>query len=152
MISSCLTPIQGKYVLGNTYFTYLHTEFRSNGMCRNVVWPDMPTFRTIVMPLHSRAKKYSQIILNCFIHKDEITTILRNVRNNIPTQHHISDLTWRHLLRWNLETTLKLALCVNIISYIYKVVQIWPGQSVTCLHTNSHGHIWTTLYYWVRLN
>jgi hypothetical protein len=28
----------------------------------------------------------------------------------------------------------------------YKVVQIWPGQSVTCLHTNSPGHIWTTLY------
>jgi hypothetical protein len=29
---------------------------------------------------------------------------------------------------------------------IYKVVQIWPGQIVTCLHTNSPGHIWTTLY------
>jgi hypothetical protein len=29
---------------------------------------------------------------------------------------------------------------------IYKVVQIWPGQTVTCLHTNSPGHIWTTLY------
>jgi hypothetical protein len=27
----------------------------------------------------------------------------------------------------------------------YKVVQIWPGQTVTCLHTNSPGHIWTTL-------
>jgi hypothetical protein len=29
---------------------------------------------------------------------------------------------------------------------IYKVVQIWPGQTLTCLHTNSPGHIWTTLY------
>jgi hypothetical protein len=29
---------------------------------------------------------------------------------------------------------------------IYKVVQIWPGQTVTGLHTNSPGHIWTTLY------
>ena len=28
----------------------------------------------------------------------------------------------------------------------YKVVQIWPGQTVTCLHTNSPSHIWTTLY------
>jgi hypothetical protein len=28
----------------------------------------------------------------------------------------------------------------------YKVVEIWPGQTVTCLHTNSPGHIWTTLY------
>jgi hypothetical protein len=27
-----------------------------------------------------------------------------------------------------------------------KVVQIWPGQTVTCLHTNRPGHIWTTLY------
>jgi hypothetical protein len=26
------------------------------------------------------------------------------------------------------------------------VVQILPGQTVTCLHTNSPGHIWTTLY------
>jgi hypothetical protein len=28
----------------------------------------------------------------------------------------------------------------------YKVVQIWPGQTVTCLHTDSPCHIWTTLY------
>jgi hypothetical protein len=28
----------------------------------------------------------------------------------------------------------------------YKVVQIWPGQTVTCLHTKRPGHIWTTLY------
>jgi hypothetical protein len=29
---------------------------------------------------------------------------------------------------------------------VYKVVQIWPGKTVTCLLTNSPGHIWTTLY------
>jgi hypothetical protein len=29
----------------------------------------------------------------------------------------------------------------------YKVVLIWPRQTVTCLHTISPGHIWTTLYY-----
>ena len=29
----------------------------------------------------------------------------------------------------------------------YKVVHIWPGQTVTCLHTNSPRHIWTNLYY-----
>jgi hypothetical protein len=28
----------------------------------------------------------------------------------------------------------------------YRVVQIWPGQTVTSLHTISPGHIWTTLY------
>jgi hypothetical protein len=33
----------------------------------------------------------------------------------------------------------------------YKVVQIWPGQTVTCLHTNSPGHIWTTLYQHIHL-
>jgi hypothetical protein len=32
------------------------------------------------------------------------------------------------------------------VSHNYKVVQIWPGQTVTCLHTYSPGHIWTTLY------
>jgi hypothetical protein len=29
---------------------------------------------------------------------------------------------------------------------MYKVVQIWPGQTVTSLHTIRPGHIWTTLY------
>jgi hypothetical protein len=29
---------------------------------------------------------------------------------------------------------------------LYKVVQILPAQTVTCLHTNIPGHIWTTLY------
>jgi hypothetical protein len=29
---------------------------------------------------------------------------------------------------------------------MYKGVQIWPGQTVTCLHTNRPGHIWTSLY------
>jgi hypothetical protein len=29
---------------------------------------------------------------------------------------------------------------------MYKVVQIWPGQTVTSLHTLSPGHIWTTVY------
>ena len=33
------------------------------------------------------------------------------------------------------------------VSCKYKVVQIWPGQTVTCLHTNRPGHIWTTLYF-----
>ena len=38
-------------------------------------------------------------------------------------------------------------MCVSL----YKVVQIWPGQTVTCLHTNRPGHIWTTLYLNVEL-
>jgi hypothetical protein len=39
-----------------------------------------------------------------------------------------------------------LANLINSRRVIYKVIQIWPGQTVTCLHTNSPGHIWTTLY------
>jgi hypothetical protein len=38
---------------------------------------------------------------------------------------------------------------IHIYLYIYKVVQIWPGQTVTSLHTISPGHIWTTLYNYV---
>jgi hypothetical protein len=41
------------------------------------------------------------------------------------------------------------SLLSNILAPKYKVVQIWPGQTVTCLHTNSPGHIWTTLYYFL---
>jgi hypothetical protein len=44
---------------------------------------------------------------------------------------------------------IRLVWSVNILSnteIIHKVVQIWPGQTVTCLHTNSPGRIWTTLY------
>jgi hypothetical protein len=33
-----------------------------------------------------------------------------------------------------------------LCALIYNVVQIWPGQTVTCLHTISPDHIWTTLY------
>jgi hypothetical protein len=37
-------------------------------------------------------------------------------------------------------------ICMRECMCIYKVVQIWPGQTVTCLHTISPGHIWTTLH------
>ena len=53
-------------------------------------------------------------------------------------------LYWKHYSLWG-----------NLVFYLlcdllYKVVQIWPGQTVTCLHTNSPGHIWTTLYFVTR--
>jgi hypothetical protein len=35
---------------------------------------------------------------------------------------------------------------VSVLRYTYKVVQIWPGQTLTCFHTNSPGHSWPTLY------
>ena len=43
------------------------------------------------------------------------------------------------------QAGIKHDLCVNIVGK-YKVVEIWPGQTVTCLHTDRPGHIWTTLY------
>jgi hypothetical protein len=45
------------------------------------------------------------------------------------------------------EETQKHVTCYEslCLAVYYKVVQIWPGQTVTCLHTNSPGHIWTTL-------
>jgi hypothetical protein len=50
----------------------------------------------------------------------------------------------------NTSAFIKQGACtVNVLCQLqvkYKVVQIWPGQTVTCLHTNSPGHIWTTLY------
>jgi hypothetical protein len=36
---------------------------------------------------------------------------------------------------------------LNFDLQLHKVVQIWPGQTVTCLHTNRPGHIWPTLYF-----
>jgi hypothetical protein len=45
-------------------------------------------------------------------------------------------------------TLLPVLFCLLFLRFkvMYKVVQIWPGQTVTFLHTNSPGHIWTTLY------
>ena len=46
----------------------------------------------------------------------------------------------------DLSVSAFLRLPVMQLRYFYKVVQIWPGQTVTSLHTISPGHIWTTLY------
>jgi hypothetical protein len=40
---------------------------------------------------------------------------------------------------------------LRVMSVVYyKMVQIWPGQTVTCLHTNSPDHIWTTFYIYIH--
>ena len=46
----------------------------------------------------------------------------------------------------NYERVHHFTVVVPYLSIRYKVVQIWPEQTMTCLHTNSPGHIWTTLY------
>jgi hypothetical protein len=71
------------------------------------------------------------------------------VPNYSHNKHKLFLLT--SLICWPLKwRSIELALMQELNFYttqaIYKVVQIWPGQIVTCLHTNRPGHIWTTLY------
>ena len=39
-----------------------------------------------------------------------------------------------------------IGLSFEVLGSLHKVVQIWPGQTVTCLRTISPGHIWTTFH------
>ena len=57
--------------------------------------------------------------------------------NNTPRFQYFISLKHREDGKWDNITT---------ILDNYKVVQIWPKQTVTCLHTI--GHIWTALYIW----
>jgi hypothetical protein len=57
------------------------------------------------------------------------------------------EVAWAHEGSW----AIKGSACVSDCRLSYKVVQIWPGQIVTCLHTNSPGHIWTTLYFMISV-
>ena len=50
-------------------------------------------------------------------------------------------------VRWYIHSNLQNHTPQYYFSDKYKVVQIWPEQTVTCLHTISPGHIWTTLYF-----
>ena len=65
------------------------------------------------------------------------------------THCHLRPLWLRHnFCHYNIKGTTfgKKYIYIYIRYKMYKVVQIWPGQTVTCLHTYSPGHIWTTLY------
>jgi hypothetical protein len=57
-------------------------------------------------------------------------------------------INWFSLLEILYSTNRYVFICLVMrwVYCLYHVVQIWPGQTVTCLHTNSPGHIWTTLY------
>jgi hypothetical protein len=88
------------------------------------------------------------------------------IQQRIKECHGQGFIWHHHFFHMILEQTRRTRLCityqttVNIkseqadaYSYLYglgpstyKVVQIWPGQTVTSLHTISPGHIWTTLY------
>jgi hypothetical protein len=40
---------------------------------------------------------------------------------------------------------------IRFTTWFYKVIQIWLEQTVTCLHTNRPGYIWTTLFVHIPL-
>jgi hypothetical protein len=54
-------------------------------------------------------------------------------------------LPWLRCLVMLIKLCVCIYMYIYIYIYIYKVVQIWPGTTVTSLHTISPGHIWTTL-------
>jgi hypothetical protein len=57
---------------------------------------------------------------------------------------------WIYILHLDKKWVQKFSLRIEK-KMIYKVVQIWPGQTVTCLHINRPRHIWTTLYLYTDL-
>ena len=67
--------------------------------------------------------------------KSRLITFIKNCLYTAATWSDHESSEYRSLVLTNTEKC------------IYKVVQIWPGQTVTCLHTNSPGHIWTALYF-----
>jgi hypothetical protein len=77
-----------------------------------------------------------QILIFTFLKsKPEDKRILHRLIATFRLFHRLKRfVTHRHVPFWSPDMT------------IYKVVQIWPRQTVTCLHTNRPGHIWTTLY------
>jgi uncharacterized membrane protein len=82
----------------------------------------------------------------------DVSLLAGTVINNLGVLSDIFEL-WNTLLDFDLmqgvalvwfASHLSCCCCSDILTY--KVVQIWPGQTVTCSHTISPGHIWTTLY------
>jgi hypothetical protein len=73
----------------------------------------------------------------------------------MPSKHNPSEVKM-YIQRLPVSALVNRPSSGHILNYIvlatkqyvvkYKVVQIWPGQTVTCLHIISPGHIWTTLY------
>jgi hypothetical protein len=55
-------------------------------------------------------------------------------------------IAWRHIVLSQRGRYQKSALTLRI-SYMYKMVQIWPGLFVCKQVTVCPGHIWTTLYF-----
>jgi hypothetical protein len=68
----------------------------------------------------------------------------------ISSATSITNITWTNVganpgfaVKNRRLTACRFSTVSNLKKGMYKVVQIWPEQTVTCLHTNSPGHIWT---------
>jgi hypothetical protein len=108
----------------NTHFMF--NNFSENCalyeiMSKNVVQPERPQMTS------------QSICFSCWIITITRTYARAHTHNQIC-----------HIYRFSMATMVRKS--ASVLRHIYKVVQMWPGQTVTCLHTNSPGHIWTTLY------
>jgi len=75
--------------------------------------------------------KYCKISFPFVIEKDELSVLFLNY-TGFSSKHKFMRVLWRFIINFLLT---------------YKVVQIWPGLMSLDLHTNSTGHIWTSLYF-----
>ena len=80
-----------------------------------------------ISPIHLYLGHTSGLLINSSqAHLKSSRSVLHAQPFNLLQFHHLKNTPWE-------------------VNSLYKVVQIWPGQTVTCLHTISPGHIWTTL-------
>lgn len=100
--------------------------FRSDLMCGLVIGRVAGTFRRILVLPSTRSKQSSQVFLNCFINRDEVTRSFRNVQRTIhlKIQRHVSNLTH--------------------ICQCYKTESQNSTETCVCVKTTR------STYYWVR--
>jgi hypothetical protein len=107
--------------------TQHYTALRPENMADTVSWESNRNFTQVRIRFVHR-KLQTLVVCKCL--HDEFLEIL-STNACIPRSGFASHATTQSAKTWKIG--------------LYKVVQIWPGQTVTSLHTNRPGHIWTTL-------
>jgi hypothetical protein len=158
MTISCLILLRMRYVANKVaektkYTFYIHSENHAvNEKMKNMVVQDRLQITILWHAAHWISKA---------------THVQTHTCTRAPTPIHISKRTCIRA-HTHIHTEMCNTYCYSMETMVswthlnvtlYKVVQIWPGKTVTCLHTNRPGHIWTTLYinslscwlcYWVN--
>jgi hypothetical protein len=113
-----------KYCVGLGYIWIENTAFNPfPGKAQTERLGNFENLWTVYLRTHTHTLHHYFLLYECAKDSDTIAKVSNSlVLWTFPLFFSISYCTW------------------------YKVIQIWPGQTVTCLHTNSPGHIWTTLY------